>query len=126
MKTYIYVSTDFTGFHCWPEAPDSVAFLRQIHRHKFGVMVTAQVTHNDRQLEFFTLQGEVKASVTRLMLLLRKNSSYSCEMMAEHIGKELTELGILIKSVEVNEDRENGAFVTFFEDNEKENEKPNV
>ena len=35
VRRWIRVRTTFEGFHCWPSAPNEVAFLRNVHRHLF-------------------------------------------------------------------------------------------
>lgn len=111
-RTSIYVSTSFTGFHCWPQAPEQVAFLRVLHRHRFGVKVQVAVTHSDRDVEFFILQADVNEYVRNVLQpTLAKKQSMSCEMMAEAIIDGLTLKKYLVRSVEVNEDGENGALV---------------
>ena len=110
----IWVTTFFNGFHQWPLAPDTVAFLRSLHRHRFGVKVTVQVSHADRDVEFFMLQNDVnKVIVTELCKALKAKPAMSCEMMAEFIGMRLANLKYIVCQVEVDEDKENGAIVTF-------------
>lgn len=58
LKT-IYVRTSFVGFHKWETAPQEVSFLRDLHRHIFNVKVTLQVSHSDRDVEFFLLKKDV-------------------------------------------------------------------
>ena len=58
-KTYITVRTEFEGFHRYPNAGEidsRIKFLENEHRHIFKVEVTASVTHNDRELEFFLVK----------------------------------------------------------------------
>ena len=105
----VFITTFFNGFHCWPEAPAQVGFLRSLHRHKFGVRVEVLVTHDDRQVEFFILQEAVnKIIVKELTKFLTLNSSLSCEMMAEFIWNRLMP-NYSIYSITVDEDGENGA-----------------
>lgn len=64
MQTFIGVKTSFRGTHCWPTATsvtgsDEIKFLEQTHRHTFFVEVEIQVSHHDRDLEFFLVQREV-------------------------------------------------------------------
>lgn len=112
MKIKIFVTADFVGFHCWPDAPDEVAFLRNVHRHKFGVKVVVEVNHGNRELEFFILKNKVLQIIkTNLMPALRSKQSMSCEMMAQLIGEALLVFNLDLRSVEVNEDGENGGIV---------------
>ena len=105
--TYVYCQTRFIGFHSWPNAPESVAFLRNEHRHEFHVKVVAKVDHHDREIEFITLRAQVDDLVKEQYP--HWGSHVSCETMAQGIADALHELNIV--SVEVSEDGENGAIV---------------
>ena len=105
MKKGILVKTNFVAFHRWKDAPDEVGFLRDYHRHIFYVEATFQVSHNDRDLEFFT----VKKDIDTFIASNYKNKKFdkSCEQIAEEI---LNNYGDCIR-VEVYEDNENGGYV---------------
>jgi hypothetical protein len=94
-------------FHHWPDAPDAVAFLRNLHRHDFKIRIEDRVRHGDREVEFFIRQRQVEELLDQNELgvdaIVR---SKSCEMLAEEILK-LTGAS----AVEVWEDGENGARV---------------
>lgn len=107
----ITVTTQFVGLHHWPEAPSHVGFLRYPHRHCFGVEVEI-ATSSSREVEFFTAKRMVDAAVADLRKDLIKNPSYSCEQMAEYIGLRIERI-YEVKSVQVDEDAENGATVFF-------------
>ena len=106
MKISIIVTTRFEGFHCWPAAPDEVAFLRNVHRHVFTVKATIPVDHDDRDQEFFIVRRMIDARIAEIQVS-EHVESWSCERWAlallEHFGFE---------SCEVWEDEENGARVT--------------
>lgn len=135
--TFIKVKTQFEGIHCWDNCPiEEVAFLKNPHRHIFGVKVIIQVSHNDRDLEFIC----VKRCVDRYFQKEADKNRYpgtvsaiwdmgrmSCEMVAEGLHgwlnntfkfeKEapkgytvLESVGRLVE-IEVSEDGENGAIV---------------
>ena len=36
---YIFITDKFEGYHKYVDAPEEVAFLRNAHRHLFGVRV---------------------------------------------------------------------------------------
>lgn len=59
MKT-IAARVQFEGVHNWPEAPYEVSFLRQPHRHIFGVTAEVEVFKNDREIEFIMLGHRLK------------------------------------------------------------------
>lgn len=119
MTTHVYVKNSFVGYHCWPEAPEEVSFLRNSHRHVFGVVSVVEVKHDDRQVEFFILQRHVDLILMRLRSELTRKiegaSSYSCEQMAKYIAGELTGMNYTVVSVAVNEDGENGAIYMPFD-----------
>lgn len=109
MKRMIEIRFHFEGMHCWPSAPDEVAFLRNKHRHTFYVRARMNVEHNDRELEFFMMKTRLQTFVSQWGFDLGERS---CEMMATSI------MDFLIRNfsryeveVEVNEDNENGAIV---------------
>jgi len=39
LYTEIFVTFSFEGEHCYPDAPDEVSYLRNVHRHLFNVRV---------------------------------------------------------------------------------------
>jgi hypothetical protein len=92
------------GFHCWPEAPEVVSFLRQRHRHLFHVELEQWVTHTDRDVEIIMLRRrgiEVLASEFGYPCEFRR---YSCEQIAEYLLRHLQ-----LSRCTVLEDNENGA-----------------
>jgi len=104
-KTTITVKADFIGYHCWPEAPDEVFFLRNIHRHKFIVEVEFPVSF-DRQLEFFIVQSKLKIALT-----IDFGQNASCEVVASSILHYFLEEGYKPTVVSVSEDGENKSTV---------------
>ena len=101
----VFARTSFEGFHCWPDAPDEVSFLRARHRHIFHVEVKVQVIHGDRDVEFILLKREVDLFIEKT--LKGNTANWSCERWALEI---LEEFGA--EEVTVSEDGENGAIVT--------------
>lgn len=107
--TYINVKTNFKGFHKYPDAPEEVKFLKNIHRHIFNINIKIQVFHNDREIEFFMLQNEIDNYIqTRGSDLNYK----SCEMLAEeflsYINSYYPGRNCI---VEVQEDNENSSII---------------
>lgn len=111
IATIIWVTFDFVGYHQWLEAPDDLAVLRSKHRHKFKCKVWIQVFHDNREIEFFSLQKECRIHVSKEIDLYDVGS---CEMAADKILKALRRdyTGRFI-AVEVSEDGENGAIVSY-------------
>lgn len=114
MGMTITVRTSFQGLHCWKDAPEQVAFLRNLHRHVFNVQVTLPVTHSDRDVEFFIYQNKLNEVIhgmfdtynTKMPMLLLVGYK-SCEMVAKELYDILSKDNIII-SVSVDEDGENG------------------
>ena len=102
MKTTIWITTQFEGFHRWKDAPDSVSYLRDYHRHIFHVKLGKVVKHDNREIEFITLKNSVDAYIAGIYK--GKKFEDSCEQIA-------TKLLSYIDGdyCEVSEDGENGA-----------------
>ena len=119
------VSFHQPGFHKWPEAPEEVSFLRNKHRHDFWVKVTVEVPHNERAVEFITLQNIAMAHFLSLAAKISHSGpgvgsthdvdfgNQSCETLAEELGFALTKEGFMVYVVHVSEDDENGATLYF-------------
>lgn len=118
MQTTVFCKTKFEGVHCYPGAPDEVAYLRQPHRHMFGITVEIDVYGDDRELEFIMLKHKVDCWVRKHLNALGvwEMETLSCEQVAiqliahlsvEYCNKEYNRHII----VSVDEDDENGATV---------------
>ena len=103
----IWVTFEKEGIHCYPDAPDEVAFLRHPHRHMFHFRVEVEVFHDDRDLEFILLKRDLMLLYSDSVLTL---DNKSCEMIATDLFKYINEWypGRNV-SIEVSEDGENGA-----------------
>jgi hypothetical protein len=117
LRTYVYVTTRFEGFHRWENAPDDVAFLRDWHRHAFHVKMEVRVGHNDREVEFFQLKRKLEVYLREYWT--DKRFEASCEMIAHEIRDEFVKQGYFVSMVDVSEDGENGAVVTTWETNDE-------
>ena len=107
-RTVVFCSFEFEAFHQWVAAPDLVAFLRSPHRHMFHVRAEMAVQHNDRDIEFITLRGElVRAVKAKLVDAKAVVGTWSCEQWAQWMVDTFA-----LNRVEVSEDGENGAVVT--------------
>lgn len=105
MKKTVFCTTRFEGFHCWPEAPNEVAFLRDRHRHEFRVRAEVTVDHADRDVEFILLKRKLDKKIDTI-LEDENTANWSCEMWAITLIDELD-----LDACEVSEDGENGAYV---------------
>lgn len=109
---WITVKTNFIGFHKYEDAPDEVAFLKNLHRHRFYVEALIQVFHDDRELEFFIVQDALDKDIIPFLF---QSPLGSCEMMAEYIlwGLVNTYGDHRNYYVEVSEDDENSGTVSW-------------
>lgn len=107
----IIVRFQMPGFHRWEGANKEVNYLGFMHRHVFFFECGAEVTHNERELEFMTVAKEVKEhlwdkfwhhDLDGLMFEGR-----SCESIAE----EILDAFDYLEWVKVFEDNENGSVV---------------
>ena len=118
VATMLHVKTQFEGFHCWPEAPDDVAFLRTLHRHQFGVQLTLCLpAGSTRQFEFFQVQRDLSYLCARLAAHMKHFNCMSCEDMAARLGDTAADKPYawreFLLSISVSEDEENSATVVF-------------
>lgn len=121
VTTTVFATTEVVGFHQWLDAPNEVDYLRNVHRHKFGIRVELSVVENDREVEFHILRRGLEASMQQAWLGDGVEDGYveyifgpmSCEMIAGRLLDYLrsTYPGRILYRVTVDEDGENGATV---------------
>lgn len=105
--THVVVRANVPGFHCWPAAPEAVAFLRDKHFHLFSIDASFNVQGEDRELEIYLLRRDMLDQVQlmwpheRLGFLFGNDS---CEMIARKIGEQVGAV-----EVTVLEDGQGGA-----------------
>ncbi len=100
------VRFEWDSIHRWPDAPDQIAILRNLHRHKFYFQVDVQQFGEDRDIEYLMFQDEIKKWVKA-----QPWPEYtSCEMFASRIKYWLEHSlsGERLVRVSVYEDNENG------------------
>jgi hypothetical protein len=112
IKKEVFCSLSIDGIHRWNDCPiEEVKFLRDDHRHMFGIKCFAEVNHSDRDIEFIELKHIVIDYMKDKYYDKVKRTHYfgsmSCEMIAEEL---ILEFGLT--SCEVNEDGENGSVLT--------------
>jgi len=113
LYTEIFVTFSFEGEHCYPDAPDEVSYLRNVHRHLFNVRVDIDVEHDEREIEFHMFKHELQSRFRSY----EDCSNKSCETMARELaGYLLANYHGRDFSVTVDEDGENGAIVTHIKD----------
>lgn len=113
LKTSVYCTYQWEDFHCRPDAPDAVAFLRDRHRHIFHTRVEIPVSHDDRDVEFIMMKRDLESFI-KTEVIDRMWVHKSCEMIAkkilEHIKKEYEPSWA---KIEVSEDWENWAVLHY-------------
>lgn len=117
-KTSIIITLQKEGFHNWIDAPDTVKFLRERHRHIFHFRLEKVVEHDDRDIEIILFKREVEAYLIgkygQYMPTLAKHAWWlefegrSCEMIARELFDYFN-----CHRVEVTEDNENGAVISY-------------
>lgn len=105
MKREILTHNEVEGFHFYPAAPVGVGYLSNVHRHIFVIKCRAEVTHNEREIEFITEQNRIAATIADGFGKPCTFNSMSCESIAEWLLNALPELTY----VEVLEDGYGGA-----------------
>ena len=103
------IKLQFEQFHCWPNAPEEVGFLRAKHRHIFHLTVNIQQFQDDRDIEYFLFQREVQ----ELKDTIEWKENTSCEMFSIQLKRKL-EVKYPNREIQVSlfEDGENGAIIT--------------
>lgn len=87
-KLYITVKNQFDDIHCYPNAPDEVYFLKNLHRHTFVIETTIEVFHEDRELEFYMVKDYIDTLTNEIKQL---QVSKSCENICTMILDKLKE-----------------------------------
>lgn len=114
MNRFITCTTSFEGIHCWPEAPEEVAYLRNPHRHMFRVSATISVKHNDRDIEFIMVKHHIDQWIrlqtnSRGVYEMGRNSCEdTADLILQWIASKYPKRHI---SVSVFEDGENGCTI---------------
>ena len=122
MKSFIIVKNSFKATHNWPQASqvagDQVKFLEAEHRHTFHFKTSLEVMHDDRDVEFFVFQAQVREAFNDLygprpegIELAYRLGRKSCEMLGKEVIAKLREKYSYNQSImcEVWEDNEVGA-----------------
>lgn len=110
MKTCIFIRLQVEGVHCWPDCDiEEVNYLRNPHRHHFGVKAYLRVDGDNREVEFIQLKHRVVAYLKNRYADRYDVCNFgakSCEMIAKELVSEF-----MFDRVIVDEDGENGAEV---------------
>lgn len=113
-KRMIWVTFEVRGFHCYPDAPEEVAYLRERHRHKFGFRVWIEVWGDNREIEFHMTQRWLERLYAEDGAL--EADDKSCEMLANDLFVRMVKEPRFQNRdiwIEVDEDGECGAFMRY-------------
>jgi hypothetical protein len=111
----VWIKFDKVGFHRYPDAPEVVSYLREVHRHVFKFKVAITVHHDDREIEFHMMKNWITGLYEQSQHHSLQLDHKSCEMLAQElINRVLTKYDCSQRTVvvEVSEDGECGAVVT--------------
>ena len=106
MKTIVITRNYIDGFHCYPDAPLEVGFLRNLHRHIFHIECGFAVDHDNREKEIFIYQSKIEKYIYDVFGKPAEFKNLSCEAIAENIMQEFD-----CNYVKVTEDGEGGAII---------------
>lgn len=121
MRKSILIKNEISGMHRWPDAPDNVGFLRNPHRHVFTIVTEIEVRHDDRELEFFTVQLKIQSHLNTTNLM--DGGSTSCEQLATNVARYVIDtFGEREVTCTVYEDNENAGRITVGGEEEEEME----
>lgn len=111
----IWVTGSFIGYHRYPDAPDDVQYLRNLHRHIFNWKAEIFVSPSkDRQLEFHQVQGTIVGAIA---FHVNFTNTGSCETIAKAISDIIwTSVGHFDHTTTVDEDEECGSTYYFEQD----------
>ena len=110
VDSVVYCTLQFEATHNWPECPfDEVAYLRNEHRHLFHIKAFKRVYHDDRDTEFIMLKHTIEKYLNETYAE-HKFGRKSCEMLARELAEKFD-----LCQIDVSEDNENGAILTFEE-----------
>ena len=108
MTTSVITVNHIEGFHCWPDAPDTLSYLKDRHRHVFVIECNFKVSHDDRQIEIISQQHQIEEFIRDRHGIPAGFGSMSCEAIA----REIVDFYPDCISCTVREDGFGGATVT--------------
>lgn len=95
------------GFHSYPDAPPSCIYLSARHRHVFVIRCKFEVSHNNREIEIYTMQKKLESTLQNEFGSPCEFGSYSCEDIAQWLLNRFSSMN----EVEVLEDDFGGAAI---------------
>lgn len=111
MKSVVFSKFEVEGLHNWTDCPiEEVKYLKNSHRHLFGIIAYKEITNLNREIEFIEFQHEIKSYLNAKYY----DNKYKClnfkSMSCEMIAKELV-INFDLLQCEVNEDSRDGAII---------------
>ena len=110
-STEIWVKFQVAGLHWWPDAHEERRYLAEPHRHQFEIRLTAEVRHDNRDLEFHDLLNQAKCVVTRLYPTTYGDLVNFKNRACEEIARDLLYAIPWVVEASVSEDGEFGAVI---------------
>lgn len=102
----VLTKNNVEGYHKYEDAPESVAFLKDKHRHIFEITCQFEVSHEDRQIEIIMQQWEIEKYLCEKYGSPCEFGSMSCESIARELLEHFNAY-----EVKVLEDGAGGAIV---------------
>lgn len=117
IKKFVYVTFQEEFLHKYEDAPEEVAYLKNVHRHIAHIKAEIEVFNNDREIEFIMLKHQLQNHVA-LKLGMHDGTNHSCETIAEMILHYLRSYYGVDRdiTVEVSEDGENGCRLQYWKE----------
>jgi len=110
MTNFIWITTQKELLHNYPDAPDAVSYLKNLHRHIFHFKIYLEIFTEDRDIEFIMFKKDVES-----MLNMFENLEHrSCETFSKYLVSAIRNIypNRYIK-IETSEDGENGVLMDF-------------
>lgn len=114
-QTFVYITDTVEFLHQYKDAPDEVAYLRNLHRHLAHYKVAIEVFHTDREIEFIMLKHQ--------LYQFTHNTDHDLNCSCEQFAESLLEWAQFYYGknrdiiIEVSEDGENGVELIYRKEN---------
>ena len=103
-QSFVYATNQVEFIHRWKDAPEEVAYLRNLHRHIAHIKTQIEVFHEDREIEFIMLKHRVQNYIEKVVY----EDNCSCEKLAD----------MLLCYLQDNYGKDRDIIITVSEDNE--------
>lgn len=115
IQTFVYITTQREFFHRYKDAPDEVAYLRNMHRHLLHINAKVEVFDADREIEFIMFKHRIDEYLDSVVY----QANTSCETVAYSILNFIRDKYGNHRDIKivVSEDGENGVEVVYRKEN---------